>query len=91
MGNNWDVATPGLAGRLRDARRKANLSQSALARVCGIPKTMISRYENGHIDPSIATLLTLAAGLGAKPSELLDSLLSHGGLSRSESLGSLQN
>ena len=50
--------------RLRDARDKAQLSQSDLSRSSGIPKTMLSRYENDHILPSVTTLRKLSTALG---------------------------
>jgi transcriptional regulator with XRE-family HTH domain len=57
--------------RLRDARSKAQVSQSDLARTSGVPKTMLSRYENDHILPSITTLKKLALALGVPESGLL--------------------
>ena len=42
--------------RLRSARSTAQMSQSDLMRLSGVPKTMLSRYENDHILPSITTL-----------------------------------
>jgi transcriptional regulator with XRE-family HTH domain len=57
--------------RLRDARSKAQVSQSDLARTSGVPKTMLSRYENDHILPSITTLKKLALALGVPESSLL--------------------
>jgi transcriptional regulator with XRE-family HTH domain len=57
--------------RLRDARSKAQVSQSDLARTSGVPKTMLSRYENDHILPSITTLRKLALALEIPESGLL--------------------
>ena len=58
--------------RLREARQRAGMSQTELEAASGIPKPRISRYENGHIVPSIPILRKLAAGLGVRPGELLD-------------------
>jgi transcriptional regulator with XRE-family HTH domain len=58
--------------RLRDARTKAGLSQAEMTRRCGVPKTMLSRYENDHILPSIATLEKLADALRISSSSLLE-------------------
>src|SRR5512134_2465421 len=57
--------------RLRQARIKAGLSQSDLEEVSGIPKARLSRYENGHVAPSIQTLERLAAALGVSEASLL--------------------
>src|SRR6266702_6999274 len=62
---------PGFGRRLRQVRTKAGLSQSALEGRSGIPKARLSRYENGHVLPSIETLGRLAAALGVSESSLL--------------------
>ena len=58
--------------RLRNARSTARMSQSDLTRMSGVPKTMLSRYENDHILPSITTLRKLAVALGMNESSLID-------------------
>jgi len=57
--------------RLRAVRLHAGLSQSALETRSGIPKARLSRYENGHVLPSIATLSRLAHALGVSEASLL--------------------
>lgn len=57
--------------RLRDARDKAQVSQSELSRSSGVPKTMLSRYENDHILPSVTTLRKLSYALGESVSSLV--------------------
>ena len=57
--------------RLRDARDKAQVSQSELSRTSGVPKTMLSRYENDHILPSVTTLRKLSYALGESVSALV--------------------
>ena len=57
--------------RLREARVSANLSQSELEVISGIPKARLSRYENGHVAPSIQTLERLAGALGVSEASLL--------------------
>jgi transcriptional regulator with XRE-family HTH domain len=57
--------------RLRTARVHAGLSQSGLESRSGIPKARLSRYENGHVLPSIDTLGRLAAALGVSEASLL--------------------
>lgn len=58
--------------RLRETRLKAGLSQSDLEEISGIPKARLSRYENGHVAPSIQTLARLAKALGVSEASLLD-------------------
>ena len=57
--------------RLRDARTAAGLSQAGLETRSGIPKARLSRYENGHVLPSIATLGRLALALNVSEASLL--------------------
>lgn len=61
-----------LGSRLREARLNAGLSQSALERKSGIPKSMLSRYENDRLLPSVRTLRRLADAIGITPSWLLE-------------------
>jgi len=57
--------------RLRQTRIRGGMSQSALEEVSGIPKARLSRYENGHVAPSIHTLERLARALGVSEAALL--------------------
>ncbi len=57
--------------RLREARTQAGLSQSELELRSGIPKARLSRYENGHVIPSIQTLERLASALSISEASLL--------------------
>jgi transcriptional regulator with XRE-family HTH domain len=57
--------------RLREARLRAGLSQSDVEEASGIPKARLSRYENGHVAPSIQTLERLAVALGVSEASLL--------------------
>jgi transcriptional regulator with XRE-family HTH domain len=57
--------------RLRATRIKAGYSQSELEEISGIPKARLSRYENGHVAPSIQTLERLALALGVSEARLL--------------------
>lgn len=43
----------------------------------GIPKTMLSRYENGHVSPSMDTLWRLADALGVTEASLLTGDVGH--------------
>ncbi len=57
--------------RLREARVRAGFSQSELEELSGIPKARLSRYENGHVEPSIQTLARLARALNVSEASLL--------------------
>jgi transcriptional regulator with XRE-family HTH domain len=57
--------------RLRETRIGAGLSQSDLEDISGIPKARLSRYENGHVAPSIQTLERLAKALNVSEASLL--------------------
>jgi len=57
--------------RLREARLSAGLSQSELEELSRIPKARLSRYENGHVEPSIQTLNRLARALNVSEASLL--------------------
>ena len=52
-----------MAGRMvREARRRARLTQRQLAAKAGIPQETIARIERGRADPRVATLDRLLAG-----------------------------
>jgi hypothetical protein len=60
---------PSAAALLRAARRKAGITQVELARRAGVQQSVISDYERGQREPSLATLsrLVRAAGLRLEP------------------------
>lgn len=49
---------------LRDARRRAAVSQRELARRTGVPQATISRIERGRVSPSTETLARLLDACG---------------------------
>ncbi len=61
-------ATPVLGQVLRDARRRAGVSQRRLAIRTGIAAPAISRIENGHESPSYERFATCLQALGFEPS-----------------------
>jgi transcriptional regulator with XRE-family HTH domain len=61
--------------RLRDLRRLLGISQPELAAVSGCMRTHISKYENGRIVPTIASLSRLAGAMNITMGELLDESL----------------
>ena len=64
--------TDSIGIRLREARLAAGLSQSMLERKSGVPKSMLSRYENDHLLPSVRTLRRLAESIGVPASALFE-------------------
>jgi len=57
--------------RLRELRRKHQLTQVQVAERSGMMQNHISELENGVRMPSLVTLLKLAAAIGCKPTDLL--------------------
>lgn len=54
------------ARMLRDARLRAQLSQTELARRAGVAQSVISAYESGRREPSLATLTRMVKATGHK-------------------------
>jgi predicted nucleotidyltransferase/DNA-binding XRE family transcriptional regulator len=52
------------AGVLRDARLRGHLSQTELARRAGVAQSVISAYESGRREPSLATLTRMVEATG---------------------------
>lgn len=47
-----------------DARKQSGMTQKALSEKTGITQADISKLENGNANPSLRTLMRLAAGMG---------------------------
>lgn len=56
------ASTPG--GLLREARRRAGLTQAALAHRAGVTQSVVSAYESGARQPSLPTLQRLVSATG---------------------------
>jgi transcriptional regulator with XRE-family HTH domain len=56
---------------LREARERAELSQSALGRITEYSYSEISRLEGGAREPRLTTLLRLSKALSVEPADLL--------------------
>lgn len=52
------------ADLIREARLRAGLSQYELADLTGRDRTVIARWEHGHVAPSLETLLELLHACG---------------------------
>jgi len=57
---------------LKTIRMRKKLSQRDLATTCKMSQTYLSNIENGHSDPSLSTLKSLAKGLGITVSKLVE-------------------
>jgi transcriptional regulator with XRE-family HTH domain len=55
-----------VASTLREARRRAGLTQAELAQRAGTSQATISAYESGRKQPSVATLSRLLAAAGSR-------------------------
>jgi transcriptional regulator with XRE-family HTH domain len=70
----FDSTPPALGQILRDARRRAGVSQRRLAIRTGIAAPSISRIENGHESPSFERFAACLQALGFEPSVELHEL-----------------
>lgn len=59
------------AGVIRAARKRAKLSQEALADLAGLHRTSISLLERGLRSPTLATLDAIARAMSMPPSTLM--------------------
>lgn len=50
---------------VRNARRRAGLSQAELARRAGLPRSVVNAYEHGSRDPGVESLVRLLRAAGA--------------------------
>ena len=66
------VPTFALSGALRRIRRRADVSQRELARVCGISQSAVAQAENGIRDLPVPILVTAAASAGLRLAMLDD-------------------
>ena len=57
---------------LAKAREKKGLSLRELAALCDVDASEIHRFEHGQKNPTLATILDLAAGLEIDAKDLLD-------------------
>ena len=60
-----------IGDKLREARKRALLTQQELADKSGVGVTTIVRIERNQVEPHARTIRKLAAGLGVDPKELL--------------------
>src|ERR1700683_1006400 len=63
MAHSYETPSPA-AGLLQLARLKSGLSQGRVAKLAGVPATMISAYERDERQPTLPTLLRLLRAAG---------------------------
>jgi transcriptional regulator with XRE-family HTH domain len=56
---------------IRAARKRAKLSQEALAELAGLHRTYVSLLERSRRSPTLATLEVIARALGMSPATLI--------------------
>ena len=59
--------------KIREVRKKRNLTQIKLAKMTGIRKSSISRYEREEIWPDMLEMEWIALALDVKITDLFDS------------------
>lgn len=60
-----------IGATIREARRRAGLTMTALASAAGLSQAFLSHLETGRSAPSVATLYRLAQALNVFPQDLL--------------------
>jgi transcriptional regulator with XRE-family HTH domain len=60
--------------RIRDERRRFAINQMELAELAGLHFTNLGKIERGQANPSLHTILCIAAALNLNPAVLLDGL-----------------
>jgi len=63
--------TANLADNIRYIRERRNLTQSQLAKLCGVPRSTVGNIETGESNPTLSVLARLAASLQLSLEELL--------------------
>ena len=56
---------------LRQLRKQHGYSQEHLAMICDLDRTFVSLLERGRRQPSLSTILNLAAALKTAPEDLI--------------------
>jgi len=61
-----------LGGNVRKLRKVRGYTQAQLGKLCGVKKTYISNIERAKINPTLASLENLAAGLNCTAAALVE-------------------
>ena len=57
-----------IGNTLRKFRKEANLSQEALALICGIDRTYVSGLERGKRQPTLKVIFAISSAINISPS-----------------------
>lgn len=57
--------------RIKELRKKLNMSQESLADVCGLHRTYIGAVERGERNISLENIVIIARALKVNPADLL--------------------
>lgn len=68
MEDNMDT---NIGDKIKTFRAKAQMTQEQLAQAIGVKRSVISKYENGSVEPSISQLQRIAKALGVSWYELM--------------------
>jgi transcriptional regulator with XRE-family HTH domain len=60
---NKETDAKDVGSRIREARTQAGLSQSQLAKLCGMDQSRITQIEGGQYDPRLSTIRRIAEAL----------------------------
>jgi transcriptional regulator with XRE-family HTH domain len=71
VGTKQELVTAEIASRVRAARAQRRWTLDELAARSSVSRRLLVQIEHGEANPSLATLLKLAAGLGVTLTELL--------------------
>ena len=73
MENPWADVPRRLAANIENLRTRRGMSQGALARLAGIPRSTLTHLESGAGNPSLSNLARVAAALQVSIEELIAS------------------
>jgi transcriptional regulator with XRE-family HTH domain len=68
------LAREGLARNLRQARKRAGLTQERLSSLARLHRTEISLLERGERDPRLSTVVRLAQAIGVPTCDLFEGI-----------------
>jgi len=69
---SWLLRRWALAMRIKQLRKRREMTQEALARAAGVSLAYVGRLETGHHDPMLSTLRELGKALGVPVTALLE-------------------
>lgn len=68
---SFDVLAQNLAAQITELRKKRQLTQAALAKLAGVPRSTLTNMESGMGNPSLVNLAKVCAALQVSFEELL--------------------